>query len=230
MHSAIVFDVNETLLDLKAMDAAFEHHFGPGLFRKEWFSEVLKLAFVTTITGRYSDFGLIGKSALEILEIRHERPCTDAQRKDILSVMRELPPHPDVPEGLEILRKEGFRLIALTNSTASFAEAQLTHAAIRHYFELVFSADTVQRLKPAREPYAMVARQLAIHPQSLLMVAAHSWDITGAIEAGWGGAFVARPGQILDALTPKPVLVARDLVDLARQITQHGKPRASGKK
>ncbi len=51
-----------------------------------------------------------------------------------------------------------------------------------------------------------------------LMLAAHSWDIAGAIQAGWNVAFVARPGQILDALTPELEFVAPDLVDLARQI------------
>lgn len=220
MYSAIVFDVNETLLDLKALDPAFNGHFGPGDFRREWFSEVLKLAFVTTITGRYSDFGVIGDAALEVLEKRHGKPCTEAQREDLLSRMRKLPSHTDVPEGLETLRKEGFRLAALTNSTASSAEAQLTHAGIRQYFQNVFSVDMVKRLKPAAEPYQMVASRLGVAPDSLSMVAAHSWDVAGAIRAGWNGAFIARPGQILDTLTPKPAFVAPGLVDLARQIVQ----------
>jgi 2-haloacid dehalogenase len=174
MYSAIVFDVNETLLDLKAVDSAFESHFGPGPFRKEWFNELLKLAFVSTITGRYSDFGVIRKSALEILEIRHGKPCTEAQRKDLLALLRQLPAHPDVAQGLTALRAEGFRLAALTNSTASTVEAQLTHAGLRHFFHYVFSADTVKRLKPAREPYDMVAHAVGVEPQWLLMVAAHS--------------------------------------------------------
>jgi 2-haloacid dehalogenase len=220
MYSAIVFDVNETLLDLRALDPAFADLFGPGDFRREWFNEVLKLAFVTTIVRPYSDFGIIGKTALEILEKRHGKPITQEQREELLSGMRNLPAHADVPEGLETLRKQGFPLVALTNSTLSAAEAQLTHAGIRHFFESVFSADTVKRLKPAAEPYQMVASALRVPPSSLLMVAAHSWDITGAIHAGWSGAFLARPGQILDALTPKPAFVASDLVDLARQILQ----------
>lgn len=218
MYSALVFDVNETLLDLKAMDSAFEHHFGPGTFRKEWFNELLKLAFSSTIVGNYSNFGVIGQMALEILEKRYDRPCTEEQRKNLLSVMRKLPAHLGVPEGLETLHKEGFRLAALTNSTASTAEAQLTHAGIRDFFRHVFSADTVKRLKPAREPYDMVSSELQVPPQSLLLVAAHSWDIAGAIHAGWNGAFLARPGQILDRLTPKPAFIAPDLVVLARQI------------
>ena len=225
MYSAIVFDVNETLLDLKALDPAFEDHFGRGNFRKGWFSELLKLAFVSTIVGSYSDFATIGRAALEALEIRYAKPCTEEQRQNTLSMMRRLPPHADVPEGLEIMKKEGFRLVALTNSTASTAEAQLTHAGIRDFFEFVFSADTVKRLKPAAQPYQMVATSLGEVPNSLLMAAAHSWDVAGAIQAGWNAAFIARPGQILDALTPKPRFVARDLVDLARQVIQHGKTR-----
>jgi 2-haloacid dehalogenase len=220
MYSAIVFDVNETLLDLSALDQAFDNHFGPGGFRTEWFNEVLKFAFVTTIVGRYSDFGVIGKAALEVLEKRHGKPSTEWQREDLLSNMRKLPPHADVPEGLETLRKEGLSLVALTNSTESSAEVQLTSAGIRNYFQFVFSADSVKRLKPATEPYHMAARVLGVAPNSLLMVAAHSWDIAGAIRAGLSGAFVTRPGLILDALTPKPAFVAPDLVDLARQIIQ----------
>lgn len=220
MFSAIVFDVNETLLDLRALDPAFQNHFGPGDFRREWFNEVLKLAFVTTIARHYSDFGIIGMAAIEILETRYGRPCTEQQREELLSGMRKLPAHADVPEGLETLRKKGFPLVALTNSTLSAAEAQLTHAGLRHLFQSVFSADSVKRLKPAAEPYQMVASALRVPPSSLLMVAAHSWDIAGAIHAGWSGAFLARPGQILDALTSKPAFVASDLVDLARQILQ----------
>ncbi len=220
MYSAIVFDVNETLLDLKALDPAFESHFGPDNFRKEWFNEVLKLAFVSTIVGKYSDFGAIGRAALEILERRHGKPCTEEQRESILSAMRRLPPHADVSGGLELLRQNGFQLVALTNSTATTAEIQLTYAGIRSYFQSVFSADTVKRLKPAPEPYQMVARNLGATRSSLLMVAAHSWDIAGAMRAGWNAAFLGRPGQILDALTPKPTFVAPDLADLARQIIQ----------
>jgi 2-haloacid dehalogenase len=234
MYSAIVFDVNETLLDLSALDPAFESHFGTGDYRKEWFNEVLKLAFVSTIVGHYSDFGVIGQAALEVLEKRHGKPCTEEQRQKTLSTMRKLPPHADVPEGLEILKEHSFRLVALTNSTASTVEAQLTHAGIRNFFEVVFSADTVKRMKPAVEPYQMTATSLGAAPNSLLMVAAHYWDIAGALLAGLSGAFIARPGQILDALTSKPAFVASDLVDLARQIIKGekpelGKPQASGR-
>lgn len=62
MPPILVFDVNESLLDLAALDPHFEQNFGNVAVRKEWFSQVLQMAFVTAITGAYSDFSTIGKA------------------------------------------------------------------------------------------------------------------------------------------------------------------------
>lgn len=218
MPPILVFDVNETLLDLSALNPIFEKCFGGPAVRTEWFQEVLKLAFVTTITGTYSDFSAIGRAALEIVETRYRKPLPEEQTQQILQSMRKLPAHADVNDGLKRLQQAGLRLVALTNSTLEAARAQLSSAGIHHYFESVFSADPARRLKPAREPYLMVEGELGLRPDSLVMVAAHSWDLAGAMTVGWKAAFIARPGQVLDALTPKPALVAPDLRVLAQQI------------
>lgn len=223
MPKIVAFDVNETLLDLSALDPHFQSNFGSAAVRKEWFAEVLNEAFVTTITGTYSDFGAIGRSALLVVEERHKTRLAEQQRSQILLGMRQLPPHPDVREGFKRLHDGGWRLVALTNSTLEVAEAQLQIAGIRTYLDHVFSADSVRRLKPASEPYEMAARELGIAIASLLFVAAHSWDIAGAAKAGCTTAFLARPGQVLDRLTPKPKFVAADVGDLAHQLmrTEH---------
>ena len=64
MPRIIVFDVNETLLDLAALDPYFERAFGDTTARKEWFAQMLRTAFVSVITDRYTDFGTIGRAAL----------------------------------------------------------------------------------------------------------------------------------------------------------------------
>src|SRR5258708_23197454 len=74
--------------------------------------------------------------------------------------MRRLPPHPETQDAVARLRQAGLRLVTLTNSTAQVAEAQMTNAGLSGYFEQLFSADAVQRLKPAPEPYRMVADRL----------------------------------------------------------------------
>lgn len=214
----LVFDVNETLLDLSAFDPHFERHFGDAAVRREWFSQMLLIAFATTITGPYADFGTIGRAALAVVERRHQRSLSDEQRSQILGTIRQLPPHPDVEGGLRRLRNSELALVTLTNSTLQVAEAQLVHAGLRHHFERVFSADAVRSLKPSPVPYRMVAEQMGVDTGSLLLVAAHSWDIAGAIGAGCMAAFIERPGQFLDPLTPSPTYVAADLSDLADQI------------
>jgi hypothetical protein len=58
MPRVIAFDVNETLLDLKAMDAQFERVFRTVGVRQEWFKQVLQSALLTTILDAYADFVL----------------------------------------------------------------------------------------------------------------------------------------------------------------------------
>lgn len=215
MQPLLVFDVNETLLDLRSLDPHFERNFGSASVRREWFSQLLQMAFVTTIIQNYADFGVLAKAALEVIEKRHHISLSSDAWSRIFETMRNLPPHPDVAQGLERLRQGGLRMVALTNSPPAVVEHQLTNAGIRGNFERVFSVDSVRCYKPAPQPYLMVAQELGVDVKSLLMVAAHSWDITGAMRAGCGGAFIARPGQVLDTLAPKPRYVAADLRELA---------------
>jgi 2-haloacid dehalogenase len=213
-----VFDVNETLLDLGSLDPLFEEAFGDARARREWFSQLLQSAFVATITGAYSNFGQIGAAALQMTAERRDVSLTDDARQGILGGMRELPPHPEVPEALDLLRDAGIRLTALTNSTLEVAEAQLGNAGLADRFEAIFSADAVERLKPAPEPYRATADALGVETSGLRLVAAHAWDVAGAMRAGCAAAFVARPGMVLDPLVWPPDVVGLDLSQVASAI------------
>ncbi|HWD43834.1 MAG TPA: HAD hydrolase-like protein [Actinomycetota bacterium] len=57
-----------------------------------------------------------------------------------------------MPGALRRLGDAGLRLASLTNSTEEVARAQLEHAGLIDAFELVLSADSVGRLKPAPSP------------------------------------------------------------------------------
>lgn len=218
MAYTYVFDVNETLLDLAALDSRFDAAFGTQGVRREWFQQMLQSAFISTITGAYTDFGALGAAALSAVAQRHGATLSDEARQGILMGMRELPPHPDVRPALERMRAAGIRLATLTNSTQEVAEAQLQHAGIRELFEQALSADTVRRLKPAREAYDYAVRRLNVTPSDLALVAAHGWDVAGAAAAGVHTVFVARPGQAPDPAAAAPERVVRDLNELADQI------------
>ena len=220
MQRIIAFDVNETLLDLRALDPIFQRVFGDAAFRPSWFSQMLQVAFVCTITGRYVDFTTAQYAALRMLAARRGIDLGDADADGIVGTMSRLPAYPEVHTALRQLVDAGFRLAALTNSVKTVAEAQLTNSGIRNCFEQVLSADQVRRLKPAPEPYLLVAEQFATSITTIRMVAAHAWDIAGALEAGCLAAFVARPGMVLSPVGPQPDIVGQDLQEVAEQIVQ----------
>src|SRR5919106_1106067 len=109
MSLIIVFDVNETLLDLTALDAHFERVFRAAGVREEWFKQVVQSALLTSILDAYSDFGAVGAAALEMTAAAHDVFLTEDNRNAILGTMRKLPPHPEVPDSLRRLREQGLR-------------------------------------------------------------------------------------------------------------------------
>jgi 2-haloacid dehalogenase len=218
MAPVCVFDVNETLLDLAALDGEFERVFGDRGVRVTWFGQLLQSAMVATITGRYSDFGAVGRAALEMTATRLGLELSEEDREAVVGGMTRLPAHPEVAGALGRLGDAGLRLAALTNSTERVARAQLEHAGLIGAFEAVLSADAVRRLKPAPEPYRMAADRLGVEPAQVLLVAAHAWDVAGALGAGCRAAFVARPGKVLDPLAERPELVVNDLDELADRL------------
>ncbi len=115
MPRVCVFDVNETLLDLGALDAPFTRVFGDASARQAWFQQVLHSAFVATVTDAYADFSAVGRAALTMTAERRGVALSDQDSEEILDGMRHLPPHPDARESLERLRDAGLRVAALTN-------------------------------------------------------------------------------------------------------------------
>ena len=216
MKRVCVFDVNETLLDMAALDSLFERAFGDDAVRRLWFNQMLQSAFVATITEVYATFGEAAAGALKMTEERQGVEISEEDRREILGGLRDLPPHPEVPDSLDRLREAGFRLATLTNSTQEVAEAQIENAGLTDRFEKILSADTAKRLKPAPAPYRMAARTLGVPERGMRLVAAHAWDVAGALRAGCAAAFVAR--QPFDPLVERPDVFGADLAEVVDDI------------
>jgi 2-haloacid dehalogenase len=52
----------------------------------------------------------------------------------------------------------------------------------------------------------------------VMLIAAHAWDVSGALAAGARAAFIARPGMVLSALGDQPEIVAPDIAAFAAAI------------
>ena len=218
MTRVIAFDVNETLLDLRALDPIFERTLGDKALRPQWFQAMLQLAFVGTITGKYVDFTQAQHAALRVIGARGGLSIDAATADEIVGGMRRLPPHPDVMPALDRLRGAGRTLISLTNSPLEVVEEQLRFAGIRDRFAHVVSADEVKRLKPAAEAYRHAAERAGTETRGMRLVAAHAWDIAGALAAGCAAAFVKRPGMALDPEGQRPDVEGNDLIEVAENI------------
>ncbi len=220
MKRVLVFDVNETLLDMSALGPHFQRVFGDAEVRVEWFQTMLQSAFLTTITGPYKPFGEHFRAALAITALRRGLRVSPEDEGAILAGVRTLPPHPDVRPALERLRSAGFRLAALTNSTVEVEEAQLRNAKLADLFERALSADSGKRLKPVAEAYLNAAGELGVAPAEIRMVATHVWDVQGALRAGCAAAFVERPGVVWNPLLERPDIVGPDLGGIAGRVIQ----------
>ena len=220
----VVFDVNETLLDLAALDPLFEKHFGDVSVRKEWFDQVLKSAFATAVLGTYRDFGEVARSALEMLAERYDTLLTEDAAQSISKQMRRLPPHPDVIEGVRLLKDAGFRLAALTNSPPDAAREQLENAGIASFLEAILSVDSSKSLKPARVVYDDAVGRLGAQADQTTLIAAHAWDIAGAMNAGWQGIFLKRKGKTWNPLFDSPTFMANNLQEAANWLIMPPSP------
>lgn len=225
MKPVIVFDMNETLLDMSALDVTFGRIFAhpqPSELRKKWFAQVLELFLTATVIGRYRRFDKLTQDALQMLALQQGREASPEDRATLKEALAKIPAFPDVRPGLERLKAAGFVVTTLTNSTEKSAEKLLEQAGIRRLFDHVLSADDVECYKPARQAYAYVAKELAIKPGEVLLVAAHAWDIAGALAAGCRAAFIQRPEKVMNPDGPQPEISARDIRDFAEQlVAQH---------
>lgn len=222
MTQVLAFDVNETLLDLKALDQPFEDLLGSAALRPQWFSQMLQLSFVGGIVGSYVDFTSAQRAALSMVARKAGVEITSDDIVAMVDRMSSLPPHPEVPDALATLNGSGLTVVALVNSLASVGEQQLKHAGIRDAFDAVISADEVKALKPSPKPYQLVAERYGVGIGDVRLVAAHSWDITGALTAGAPAAFVARPGMVMSPHGPQPDITGPDISAVVEQIlAQH---------
>ncbi|AUC85841.1 haloacid dehalogenase type II [Polaribacter sp. ALD11] len=213
----LFFDVNETLLDLTPM----KKRVGEVLEGKEevlslWFTTMLHYSLVTSASGHYKPFGHIGAAALQMVAANNNITISEEKaRKIIAESMQNLPPHPEVKEALTQLKKEGYKLVAFTNSSNEGLKKQFENAELTAYFDERLSVEDTGKFKPFTDTYAWGAHKMGVKLEECMLIAAHGWDVAGALWAGWRAAFISRPGQQIFPLAPKTEIVATNLKKVA---------------
>jgi 2-haloacid dehalogenase len=218
----IVFDVNETLLDLETMEPTFQRIFGDKSAMRLWFANLIMYSAALTVAGCYVPFTDIGSAVMKMLADTRGIRIDDKDKKELTEKFSTMPPHAEVPAALRKLRNAGFRLFTLTDNLLEVQTRQLEHGGIAGLFERRFSADGVKHHKPSREAYGYVEKELGVQPADLCLIACHTWDTLGAVAAGWEAALIKRAGNDVLDVGPQPNIVGNDLNDVAEQlIAQH---------
>ncbi len=215
----LFFDVNESLLDLGKMKESVGNVLGG---RKDllplWFTTMLQYSLVSTASRQFADFGTIGAATLRMVAANLDIPVSEDKAKDALSVLRSLPPHPEVKEALGELRSADYKMVSLTNGSNKGVAAQFKYAGLTDFFDERLSVEDIRKYKPDSDVYDWAARKMGVQPNECMMIAAHGWDVAGAIWAGWRGAFIARPEQQLYPLAPLPEINEPDLLKISEKL------------
>src|SRR5262249_39274305 len=64
--SVLIFDVNETLIDLESMNPLFKRVFGDERVLREWFGQLIMYSMTLTLSGLYKDFFSLAQGLFEM--------------------------------------------------------------------------------------------------------------------------------------------------------------------
>lgn len=217
MIKAVVFDLDNTLVDFMAMkrqavdaaitamiDAGLNMNFGDvkehvdkiygeqGIEYQKVFDELL-----TNILGRI-DHKMLSAG---IVAYRRAREAA-------------LKPYPHVSATLMELVKRGVRLAVLSDAPTREAWLRLCYINFHHIFDYVVTFDDTGRRKPDPAPFQLALTMLGVQPGEAIMVG--DWaerDMVGAAAVGMRTAF-AKYGDAFGDQTVKADYVLNDIKDL----------------
>jgi 2-haloacid dehalogenase len=160
-----------------------------------------------TLDGLLERFGITG--------------LTEAETDHFNRVWHRLHPWADVVAGLTRL-KSRFVIAPLSNGNLALLTNMAKFAGLP--WDCILSTELVQHFKPDPETYLMVPAFFDVEPSTVMMVAAHTYDLDAAQALGLRTAYVHRPhehDQSRPSAKPQPGrydVLAEDFEDLATRL------------
>ena len=217
-RDTILFDINETILDLSSLRPKFKVAFGDESVTSTWFSMLLHTSTVCAVTETKTDFATLATTMLDIVAARLGVGLPDVMRDEILGGFSSLPPHADVKPALIKLQSANYRTVAFTNSSLKLVTNQINNAGLTEYYDEIVSVEETGSFKPDPMVYKFVAKRINRPIDELRLIATHDWDTHGAINAGMLAAYIDRSGAPYHPLYHRPDVYATTLSDVVEQI------------
>ena len=211
---ALVFDVFGTVVDWRG-GVARE-------VRRLLGDDVDALAFADGWRGRYAPsmdrvrtgelpwtpLDELHRTSLEELLAERGLTVDEPTRRELVLAWHRLDPWPDAVPGLARLRRRHV-VAPLSNGNIALIVDMAKRAGLP--WDVVLGAEVVRHYKPDPEVYDGAAALLALAPEQLLMVAAHTDDLAAARARGLRTAYVHRPDEFGSRVTPPPTDAEADL-------------------
>jgi len=217
-RDTILFDINETILDLSSLMPKFEAAFSNELVTATWFSMLLHTSTVCVLTNIKSDFATLAGAMLDSIAARLNVELSKTMRDDILSGFASLKPHEDIIPALSRLRAAGYRTVAFTNSSLKLVSSQIKNAGLNQYFDEIVSVEQTGSFKPDPTVYKFVSGRINRPIEELRLVATHDWDTHGALSAGMQAAYIDRSDAPYHPLYLRPDVYAKSMNEIVEQI------------
>ena len=217
-RDTILFDINETILDLTSLKPKFKAAFGDDAVTATWFSMLLHTSTICILTNIKTDFATLAGAMLDTIAARLGVELSDVMCNKILGGFASLSPHADVKPALTRLRSVGYRTVAFSNSSLNLIATQIDNAGLTKYYDDIVSVEETGSFKPDPKVYEFVAKRINRPVGELRLVATHDWDTHGALTAGMLAAFIDRSGAPYHPLYHRPDVYATTMDDVVEQI------------
>jgi 2-haloacid dehalogenase len=214
----VLVDVFETMLQVSALRSRFVDVGRPEHEWELFFTRTLRDGMALTLAGGSRPFAEVARAALRTTT---RDQLSDDALEHVLSGFRELPPHPDVEPALMALARARVPAFAFTHGHAEVACAALDRAGLRTYLRGVLSTEEIRVFKPPPRAYHWACQQVETATDRVALVAAHSWDVHGAVRAGLIGGLATRlEGRLPEVITTPHATAERldDVVDLLLEL------------
>lgn len=181
---AVLFDLDGTLLDT-IHDLAFSANRMLEALELASLSEELIKTFVGKGIPNLVKRTLQTSSGHEdIPENDWKNAIIEFEKQYAIYLTRKIQPFPEVIEGLNTIRNEGYRMVCITNKAERFTLPLLQAAKLDTYFELVISGDSLTKKKPDPMQLLHVADKFNISPSEMVLIGDSVNDYDAARAAG----------------------------------------------
>jgi 2-haloacid dehalogenase len=145
---------------------------------------------------------------------------SEGEKDHLNRVWHRLEPWPDAVAGLTLLKRRHV-IAPLSNGNVALLVNLAKRAGLP--WDLILSAELLRLYKPDLETYLLAPYLLDLHPEQVMMVAAHTDDLRAAQENGLKTAYVPRPlefgpGSVAEPPDSSFDLVASDFIELDRKL------------